>query len=663
MAGRGHKSERKKPASAPAPAPSPPRRPLREQSRAALALVLAFSASVGLLSVFQFRDSPFFNLPIIDEASYVDWAKQIAGGDWLGRTIFYQDPLYPYFLGMVFSLFGENYLLVRLLQVAMGVGSVALVYWTGKKLMGEWPGVTAAAALALYRGLYFFELQILKASLVALFSAASCALGVAAADRPRSWRRWAALGLTLGLLTLLRGNFQPILPLLLAWALIAFREEPPKLRLLRMGVMAGGIALVLFPVAVRNYVVGGEWVLTTSQGGANFYIGNNEIASGRYVTLPFVRANPTYEAHDFEAEAEKRAGRPLRPAEVSSFWFHESFKWISANPGRALKLTLHKARLLIHQYEIPDNHSLYLTRQEFVPVLWLAALGFGVLWGPALLGLVWLPLKDRRAQYPALFALLYGLSIIPFFIVDRYRLALAPAIALFFSAAVFLTAEKWRARQWKPVAAAGAWLLASLLIGFLPTPESRSPMGMEYYLLGNAYLKTGNPAAAISCYDLSLKAQPGNKDAINNRLAAMKQLKGGDIDSLLREIKDPAKTPAELVEIGHQLEGFGNFEAALSAYLAATAKQPDFYPARARAGFLYATNPVVKNFDRAIEQLNAALEIDPNSLDTMNALANTYFLAGRNAEAKKWWEQVLARDPNHAAARKNLEILRQQASQ
>ena len=425
------KAPKKKPA--PTPPPAPAGRPWRDQYRTALVLVLGFSALVGMLSIFQFRDSPFFNLPIIDEESYVKWAKQIADGDVLGKTIFYQDPLYPYFLGLIFSIFGENFFLVRTLQVVMGLGSLALVYWTGKKLLGPWPGVAAAATLALYRGLYFFELQLLKSSMVVLLSAASCALGVAAADRPRSWWRWAALGVSLGLLTLLRGNFQPILPLLLLWAIFAFREDPPRLRLLRAGLLAAGVALVLVPVAVRNHAVGGEWVLTTSQGGANFYIGNNERATGRYVTLPFVRANPTWEAGDFQAEAEKRAGHKLKPAEVSSFWFHESFVWIAAHPSKAFWLTLHKARLLIHQYEIPDNHSLYLTRQEFVPVLWLAVLGFGVLWGPALLGALWLPLRDRRAQYPALFALLYGLSIIPFFIVDRYRLALCPAIALFFS--------------------------------------------------------------------------------------------------------------------------------------------------------------------------------------------------------------------------------------
>jgi len=509
----------------------------------ALWLVLGFSAAVGLLSVIQFQDSPFFNLPILDEKSYVEWAKQIAGGDLLGETIFYQDPLYPYFLGVIFALFGENYFIVRILHVAMGVGSVALVYWTGRKLLGPWVGVMAAAALALYHGLYFFELQILKSSMVVLLSAASCALGVAAADDLRSGWRCGALGLTLGLLTLLRGNFQPALPFLIIWSLLVIRSEPLRQKMLRVGLMIAGILLVLAPVTIRNYAVGGEWVLTTSQAGANFYIGNNELATGRYVTLPFVRPDPMWEAKDFQVEAEKRAGRGLKPAEVSNFWFSESLKWIRSNPAKAFRLTLHKARLLIHQYEIPDNHSFYLTRQKFVPILWLAILGFGVLWGPALIGVFGLTLTDRRALFPTLFAVLYGLSIIPFYIVDRYRMALCPAIAIFFAAGIFLMARKWRLRQWGGVIIAGVWLLASLLIGFLPTPESKSPMMMEYYLLGNAYLITGKPASAIAYYDLVLEVQPDNKDAINNRMIAIGKLKrsGNKLNDDLQTLREPGQ--------------------------------------------------------------------------------------------------------------------------
>jgi tetratricopeptide (TPR) repeat protein len=227
---------------------------------------------------------------------------------------------------------------------------------------------------------------------------------------------------------------------------------------------------------------------------------------------------------------------------------------------------------------------------------------------------------------------------------------------------MFLLLEQWRAKNWKAVGGAAAWLLASLLLGFLPTPESRSPMGMEYYLLGNAYLKTGNPAAAVPCYDLSLKVQPDNKEAVNNRMMALNQLKGGEIGPLLEQIKSGTKTPQELLEIGHQLEGFGNFPAALGAYEAAIARQPNFYPAQARAGFLYATNPAVKNLIKAVEHLSAALASNPDNLDTMNALANTYFIAGNTTEAKKMWERVLQKDPNHKAALQNLEILRKQAA-
>ena len=43
----------------------------------------------------------------------------------------------------------------------------------------------------------------------------------------------------------------------------------------RPGVVMGiGLALVVLPLTVRNIAVGGDWVLTTSNGGINFFIGH-----------------------------------------------------------------------------------------------------------------------------------------------------------------------------------------------------------------------------------------------------------------------------------------------------------------------------------------------------------------------------------------------------
>ena len=336
----------------------------------ALGLILAFSAGLGIAAIIQFRSSPFFNSPIIDESSYVLWARELADGDFSGGKVFYQDPLYPYFLALIFKVFGENFLLIRLLQAALGVGAVALCFWTSRKLLGDGPALLAAGIMALSRGMYFFELQIEKTTLVIFLSAAALALGAAAADRPRAKWRWLALGLNLGLLSLLRGNFLPILPFFMLWALLANWREPALTRLARPGLLVLGLALVILPATIRNYRLSGEFTLTTSQGGPNFYLGNNELAEGIYTILPFVRPDPRYEAADFQAEAERRANQPLSAGAVSRFWFREGLKWIGAHPVAAGRLLLHKARLMIHQDEIPDNHSFLLTRDEFTPILW-----------------------------------------------------------------------------------------------------------------------------------------------------------------------------------------------------------------------------------------------------------------------------------------------------
>lgn len=639
-------------------APPPEREPIKWEPRhtwIVLGMILAASFIVGMAAVLQFRDSPFFNLPIIDEEAYVSWGREIASGSFWGETIFYQDPLYPYFLGVLFSIFGEGLFMVRLAQVALGTASIALVFWTGRRILGDRPALLCAGIMACYRGMYFFEILLLKATMVIFFSALSCSLGVWASERPKGVARFLAVGLSLGLLTLLRGNFQAILPLMVVWALFVFRDGWGE-RIRRAALLCAGILLVIVPVSLRNYAVGGELVLTTSQGGANFYIGNNERANGRYVTLPFVRANPKWESSDFQKEAEKRTGRELSPSEVSGFWFGEAFKWIGSNPGKAARLLVHKARLMVHQHEIPDNHSFYLTRDQFVPVLWIPLLGFGLLWGPALIGMWLMARRDPRSWYPAMFAVLYAGSIIPFFIVARYRLAVVPSMALFAAGFITWAADKWSTKDYRALAPAGAAIVASLLIGFIPTSVSRAPMGLEYYLLGNGYLKTDQPAKAIPWYDRAMETLPNNKDIVNNRAEAMRRLNTDEIEELLSRAGSRGIGGEELLEIGKRLEQLGQFKNAVQVYEAA-AREPGTFLAHARLGYLYSTQPEVKDTERALFHLAKALEIRPGSLDTMNALGNVNFLAGNTVEARHWWEEIIKIDPEHRAAQQNLETL------
>ena len=81
-------------------------------------------------------------------------------------------------------------------------------------------------------------------------------------------------------------------------------------RLAPAGPLLLGAAVVLLPVAVRNRVVGGQFYLTTSQFGPNFFIGNNARSDGTYMSRRFGRGAPEYEQQDATDLAEQRGPAP-----------------------------------------------------------------------------------------------------------------------------------------------------------------------------------------------------------------------------------------------------------------------------------------------------------------------------------------------------------------
>src|SRR5512147_587828 len=67
--------------------------------------VVAWVLRLGYL--VQIDAIPLFYHLAGDGRTYDEWAQRIAGGDWLGTGVFYQAPLYPYFLGILELIFGH----------------------------------------------------------------------------------------------------------------------------------------------------------------------------------------------------------------------------------------------------------------------------------------------------------------------------------------------------------------------------------------------------------------------------------------------------------------------------------------------------------------------------------------------------------------------------
>ena len=370
-------------------------------------------------------DSPFAEILMLDPQFYHEWALRIVSGEAPPARPWFQDPLYAGFLAAIYATFGVGRWPVVAIQALLGALVPALVFSASRRPFGRPAAVVAGLFAACYAPAIYYDGLLLKTSLGVFLVAGLLALieRCGASERRVGW---AAVGALLGLAVLARGNLLLQLPLLVGWA--ATRHGAPALRWRRAAALVAGCALVLGGSAVRNRVVGGEWVLATSNAGQNFYIGNNALnVSGEYQRLPFVDPDPQSEEGDFSREAARRAGSDLGPRATSRFWFGEARRWIAADPAAAAALVWRKLRVFCNTYEVPDNLDYDLYREE-APVLRWPLPSFGLL---APLGAVGALLAWRRGGWPRLLVLVivvHAASVVAFFVFSRFRMAMMPAV-------------------------------------------------------------------------------------------------------------------------------------------------------------------------------------------------------------------------------------------
>ena len=413
------------------------RRPVQAGTFIPYALVIFFvGLGVRLLHLSQIRTAPFFDLLMGDAQSYHAWALQIASGDVIGSEVFYQAPLYPYFLGLVYAALGDAPMVVRLCQAVVGSLSCVLLALAGWRWFSKPVGIAAGVMLAVYAPAIFFDGLIQKSVLDVFLLCLMLVLLSRLVFEPRRRWAWLGIGLTLGGLMLTRENAVVFVGAILFWLLWCQRHLGTR-RLVAAGFLVAGLAVVLLPVAIRNRVVSGEFHLTTAQFGPNFYIGNNENSLGTYEPLRFGHGDPKYEQQDATELAEQATGTQLTPGGVSLYWTGRALEYIWTQPGDWLQLMGRKLMLAWNAAEVADTEDQLSYADWSFP---LRASGyvwhFGVLAPLAVLGMwaTW----PRRADLTLLYLLLgsYAVALVAFAVMARYRYPMVPFLVLFASAGV-----------------------------------------------------------------------------------------------------------------------------------------------------------------------------------------------------------------------------------
>jgi hypothetical protein len=350
---------------------------------------------------------------------------------WLGGATFFQEPGYPYLVGLTYRLAGPEPWAVFTWQLGLGVAAVLLVHALARRLYSH----TAAAAAGLLAVLapvpLFYEVTLLRDSLVVFTTLALALLVHWAVEGPR--RRWFVLGVAFGAAALVKQSFLAYPVLLAVWRLCAARP-PLRDRLAAAGLVVAGMALALSPAVARNLAVGAPALALNGSAAAMLPMFHTAEAGVSVVRLD-------------EGYLRLLLAGPTSP--LGAFW---AAARTHADAWAFLALELKKVLFAWHAFEAPNNVDYALFRQAS-PLLDVLPARLLVLLPLAAIGLA----RDAGRAWPLLLAVLVTLAgLVLATTLGRFRAPLVAAVIPLAGAGAVRVGGWLAARRWRPLIGATA---------------------------------------------------------------------------------------------------------------------------------------------------------------------------------------------------------------
>jgi len=434
--------------------------------------LIARIAAMVLLRSWEF--------PMVDGRSIAGWetgeiAANLVAGD--GFSLTFRDlqptawlaPAYPFILSLLFralGVFSDSALVATiLLQALLSSATVVLTYWIGERLGGKRIGLMAGIGLALSPASINVSTRIIWGTTLVVMQICLLLYMMIQRDRPWTWPRVVLVGFLAGL-TMLTSPVPLVFFVCLAtWTFGRRRSGALRLTAFLLVALA-----TLSPWLLRTHDVLGSWVLVKSNFGNELFIGNNQVADGRYRRSSSIAR----EVLDVETWRELAV---LGEVERSRAFGREARVWIAKNPMEFAALCLVRARIYWLDPFITEwgllpfggdgglFRSLYRTTQ--LSLLVLAALGIG---------------RALRVRGQWVGLLWYVATVpIPYYLthanITRYRFLVVPAVFLF--AALGLSWLVTRARQPGSATTAKGGPASSPKVGVGPGSGLEEPPGPQ----------------------------------------------------------------------------------------------------------------------------------------------------------------------------------------
>ncbi len=647
----------------------------------------------------QLMSSPDFDRPQADALWHHTWAKEISSGDWIGKEVFFKAPLYPYFLGTLYAIFGDNFYLPRLIQIIMGSLSCVLIFFLAGRAFNRTVGIIASIVACLYAPFIHFdaelELPVLEVLLDLLLF-----LSLLVAGHKLKKRWWLLAGALLGLSAITRPNILVFVPFVLLWMYLLFwKENKNKVFMWVLSYLLGAI-LIISTVTVRNWLVEKDFVPISSQGGINFFIGNNKLSDGKTAfAYPGMAPYQGYKDNIWITSvklAEKNLGRKLKPSQISNFWLGQSLDFIKGYPLGYLKLLGKKFYFFWNSYEIESNKDLYFySRWSSILRLllkdWAVRFPFGIIGPLSILGVILSVRFWRKHFLMYAFVASYMFSVVLFFVTSRFRLPVIPFLIIFGSYCVYWLAEKVKQRKTMSLIIFFLVLIPLLLISnsnlfgvnqpnffrtynilgliytqkgwydsaismFQESTKINPLSAMPHLHLGKIYYKRGNWEEAINEYQLAINLNPTGADAYND-LGHIYDSLGQENEALLayqKAVQMDSTMVRTYVNLAFLNEKKGLYQQAVDQYRKALAFEPGVASLHNNLGGAYVKLGLK---DQAFAEFKKASELDPKYVPAHINLGNSCLEKGQHKEAIAQYETAIRLDPKTVMAYRNLAII------
>ena len=616
----------------------------RRREFALVAAIALLALGLRVAHVLFFRDNPYFGSPTMDAAYHLQWARALVAGETFQEGPYFRAPGYVWFLAACLKLSGGSLIVPRLLQAGLGAGTAVLTYLLGKRIFDARVGALASLLAATYWVLIYFDGELLLPALSVPLNLAALLLTAHLTDRP-TVRRAGIAGFLWGLAALVRPNVLLLVPCFGLWLL--WRRRPAwRAGLPAALFLCGGCLLPILPLTLRNRIVGGDWVLISSQAGVNLWIGNNPSSDGSTAIVPGTRGGWWEGFHDSIALAEAEAGHALQASGVSRHYAGKALDWMLEHPGEALAHQAWKLRLFWSDVELGNNLDVRFFAHRFDPLTAWLPVRFAPLVGLALLGLL-LSLRQGSRTFPCWgFLFVYTASVVGFFVCSRFRVPVLPVLSLFAAQGLLWLVGRARVPDLRRLVCGLALVLSvAQLVHLAPAGVLPSRANGELSL-GLAASSRGELALAEAHFEAALEAYPNSIQALTGLAQSVRER--GDAaraERLLREalqllerggFRAPGRpeTEAYLVDVLVELERLDEAQRLAAASLTRDPGQPRMRFALARLLLAHQRIP------EAIAQLERSLQLDPTQNFVREALIDLLERVGREQDARQLQQEL-----------------------